>query len=129
METECSTGNWLLSFCCVCDEGNGQRWGRGRCLDVQAAGNTEKQRNGYSVSEWAGEENSESLSRESVRNLICLFLGLGRNRRKSSLRIITMSWLVHDLGFEFFTYKIQEPWTVKLSRGASDGSISPIRSK
>lgn len=85
--------------------------------------------NGYSVSEWAGEENSESLSRESVRNLICLFLGLGRNRRKSSLRIITMSWLVHDLGFEFFTYKIQEPWTVKLSRGASDGSISPIRSK
>ena len=85
--------------------------------------------NGYSVSEWAGEENSESLSRESVRNLICLFLGLGRNRSKSSLRIITMSWLVHDLGFEFFTYKIQEPWTVKLSRGASDGSISPIRSK
>lgn len=62
--------------------------------------------NGYSVSECAGEENSESLSRERVRNLICLFLGLGRNRRKSTLRMVTMSWLVHSLGFEFFTYKI-----------------------
>lgn len=62
--------------------------------------------NGYSVSEWAGEENFESLSRERVRNLICLFLGLGRNRRKSTLRMVTMSLLVHSLGFEFFTYKI-----------------------
>ena len=85
--------------------------------------------NGYSVSEWEGKENSESLSRGRVRNLICLFLGLGRNRRKSTLRIITMSWLVHGLGFEIFTYKIQAPWAVKLSRGAGDGSMSPIGSK
>ena len=64
----------------------------GRCPDVPAARTAGKHRRqllswGYSVSDWEGVEDAKSLSREMVRNLVGLILGLDRNRRKSALRI------------------------------------------